>query len=172
MPRPLVTVFGATAPLGLALVRALLGSSATGRAFRVRAVTRRPGGLAARELSDLGAEVCAADLTRPADLARALAGADAAWCGASGAHAAAFAAAAARAGLPRTLWCMAAGDDVAAIESAFAAHGVALALLLPADAAPRDLATTAARAAALLRAAPAAGGTRLDRIAGDVEDAP
>lgn len=81
MSRPLITVFGATGAQGGGLVRALLGAPAGGaRAFRVRAVTRRPDSAAARVLSDLGAEICAADLDDPASVQRAMNGAHGAFC--------------------------------------------------------------------------------------------
>lgn len=78
MARPVIAVFGATGAQGGGLVRALLASGE--RAFRVRAVTRQPGGAAARALSDLGAEICAADLDDAASVDRALAGAHGAFC--------------------------------------------------------------------------------------------
>lgn len=70
---PLITVFGATGAQGGGLARALL--HAADRPFRVRAVTRRPGGAAAQALAALGAEVCAADLDDAASVERAMAGA-------------------------------------------------------------------------------------------------
>lgn len=69
---PLITVFGATGAQGGGLARALL--DAADRPFRVRAVTRRPGGAAAQALAARGAEVCAADLDDLDSVARAMAG--------------------------------------------------------------------------------------------------
>ena len=71
--KPLITVFGATGAQGGGLARALL--QAPERAFRVRAVTRKPGSPAAQALSDLGAEVFAADLDDAASVERAMRGA-------------------------------------------------------------------------------------------------
>jgi uncharacterized protein YbjT (DUF2867 family) len=59
----LVAVLGATGRQGGAVARRLLG-----RGWRVRALTRRPGGLEARALAALGAEVHEADLDSPASL--------------------------------------------------------------------------------------------------------
>ena len=71
--KPLITVFGATGAQGGGLARALL--QAPERAFRVRAVTRKPGSPAAQALSELGAEVFAADLDDAASVERAMRGA-------------------------------------------------------------------------------------------------
>ena len=76
--KPLITVFGATGAQGGGLARALL--AARDRAFRVRAVTRRPGSPAAQALSELGAEVFAADLDDAASVERAMHGAHGAFC--------------------------------------------------------------------------------------------
>ncbi|HEX2541831.1 MAG TPA: NmrA/HSCARG family protein [Caldimonas sp.] len=76
--KPLITIFGATGAQGGGLARALLG--APERAFRVRAVTRRPGSPAAQALSELGAEICAADLGDLASVERAMQGAHGAFC--------------------------------------------------------------------------------------------
>jgi uncharacterized protein YbjT (DUF2867 family) len=76
--KPLITIFGATGAQGGGLARALLGTPE--RAFRVRAVTRRPGSPAAQALSELGAEICAADLDDAASLERAMRGAHGAFC--------------------------------------------------------------------------------------------
>jgi uncharacterized protein YbjT (DUF2867 family) len=73
-----ITVFGATGAQGGGLARAIL-SDATGR-FRLRAVTRRPDSVAARALAQQGAEVVVADLDDAASVARAMAGASAAFC--------------------------------------------------------------------------------------------
>jgi uncharacterized protein YbjT (DUF2867 family) len=75
---PLITVFGATGAQGGGAARALL--QPTERAFRVRAVTRRPGSPAAQALSELGAEVVAADLDDAASVERAMQGAHGAFC--------------------------------------------------------------------------------------------
>jgi uncharacterized protein YbjT (DUF2867 family) len=73
MPKPIITVFGATGAQGGGLARALLNDP--GRHFAVRAVTRRPDGQAARELQAAGAEVVLADLDDGGSLRRALEGA-------------------------------------------------------------------------------------------------
>jgi uncharacterized protein YbjT (DUF2867 family) len=78
MTKPLITIFGATGAQGGGLARALLKPGE--RHFRVRAVTRKPGSVAARVLSEIGAEVFAADLDDPASVARALQGAHGAFC--------------------------------------------------------------------------------------------
>ena len=76
--KPLITVFGATGAQGGGVARALL--QAPERSFRVRAVTRRPGSPAAQSLSELGAEVFAADLDDAASVERAMQGAHGAFC--------------------------------------------------------------------------------------------
>jgi len=76
--KPLITVFGATGAQGGGVARTLL--QAPERAFRVRAVTRRPGGPAAQALSELGAEIFAADLDDAASVERAMQGAHGAFC--------------------------------------------------------------------------------------------
>jgi uncharacterized protein YbjT (DUF2867 family) len=73
MSKPIITVFGATGAQGGGLARALLDD--TDRHFAVRAVTRKPGGAAARELARRGAEVVLADLDDRASVQRALDGA-------------------------------------------------------------------------------------------------
>jgi uncharacterized protein YbjT (DUF2867 family) len=78
MSKPLITIFGATGAQGGGLARALLGDGR--RDFRVRAVTRQPGGAAARALSERGAEIVAADLDDPASVERAMQGAHGAFC--------------------------------------------------------------------------------------------
>jgi uncharacterized protein YbjT (DUF2867 family) len=78
MTTPLITVFGATGAQGGGLARALLADPQ--RAFRVRAVTRQPGGEAARELAALGAEIASADLDDAATVHRAMQGAQGAFC--------------------------------------------------------------------------------------------
>jgi uncharacterized protein YbjT (DUF2867 family) len=78
MSTPLITIFGSTGAQGGGLARALLRGGE--RPFRVRAVTRKPGGATARLLSELGAEIMAADLDDPASVQRALQGAHGAFC--------------------------------------------------------------------------------------------
>jgi len=78
MSTPLIAIFGATGAQGGGLARALLQSGT--RPFRVRAITRKPGGAAARALSELGAEVIAADLDDADSVQRALEGAHGAFC--------------------------------------------------------------------------------------------
>ena len=73
MPKPIITVFGATGAQGGGLARALLTDR--DRHFAVRAVTRRPDGAAARELARAGAEIVLADLDDGASVLRALEGA-------------------------------------------------------------------------------------------------
>jgi uncharacterized protein YbjT (DUF2867 family) len=70
--RPTLTVFGATGAQGGGLARAALADPA--KRFRLRAVTRKPDGPAARALAAQGAEVVAADLDDEASLERALDG--------------------------------------------------------------------------------------------------
>ena len=72
MPKPIITVFGATGAQGGGLVRALLGDS--DRHFAVRAVTRKPDGAAARQLVEAGAEVVLADLDDGASVLHLCAG--------------------------------------------------------------------------------------------------
>lgn len=78
MSRPLITIFGATGAQGGGLADALLAGDH--RTFRVRAATRRPGGAAARALSERGAEIVAADLDDPASVERAMQGAHGVFC--------------------------------------------------------------------------------------------
>lgn len=74
----LITVFGATGAQGGGLARAILADPL--RRFRLRAVSRRPDSPAAQRLAQAGAEVFAADLDDAASVARAMAGAHAAFC--------------------------------------------------------------------------------------------
>ena len=78
MSRPVIAVIGATGAQGGGVARALL--QAPERSFRVRAVTRRPGSPAAQALTELGAEVFAADLDDAACVERAMLGAHGAFC--------------------------------------------------------------------------------------------
>ncbi len=73
-----VAVVGATGAQGGGLVRGILADAGGG--FAARALTRDPSSEKARALADAGAEVVAADVDDPASLARAFAGADAAFC--------------------------------------------------------------------------------------------
>ena len=73
MPKPIITVFGATGAQGGGLARALLGDR--DRHFAVRAVTRKPDSAAARQLVEAGAQVVLADLDDGASVLRALEGA-------------------------------------------------------------------------------------------------
>ena len=75
--RKIIAVVGATGAQGGSLVRAVL-ADADG-AWRVRALTRDPQSAKARALAEAGAEVVAADLDDAESLARAFAGADAAF---------------------------------------------------------------------------------------------
>ena len=76
--RRVVAVVGATGAQGGGLVRAILADAGGG--FAARALTRDPSSDKARALADAGAEVVAADVDDQASLARAFAGADAAFC--------------------------------------------------------------------------------------------
>ena len=78
MAKKLITVIGATGAQGGGLARAILADP--GGAFAVRAVTRQPGGDAARALATAGAEVVKADLDDVASLRRAFHGAYGAYC--------------------------------------------------------------------------------------------
>ncbi len=112
MPKPIITVFGATGAQGGGLARALLTDH--DRHFAVRAVTRRPDGAAARALASAGAQVVLADLDDPSSVQRALEGAYGAffvtnfWEHLSGerelAQAHTLAAAAAQAGIRHAIW--------------------------------------------------------------------
>ena len=73
-----VAVVGATGAQGGGGVRAILADAGGG--FTARALTRDPSSDKARALADAGAEVVAADVDDQASLARAFAGADAAFC--------------------------------------------------------------------------------------------
>jgi uncharacterized protein YbjT (DUF2867 family) len=74
----IIAVVGATGAQGGGLVRAILDDPSGG--FAARAITRDPGTAAARALARAGAEVVAADVDDEASLARAFAGAHAAYC--------------------------------------------------------------------------------------------
>lgn len=76
--QPLITVIGATGAQGGGLARALLDDPE--RRFRVRAVTRRPDSIPARQLAERGAEVVQADLDDGASLGPAFEGAFGAFC--------------------------------------------------------------------------------------------
>jgi uncharacterized protein YbjT (DUF2867 family) len=112
MPKPIITVFGATGAQGGGLARALLGDS--DRHFHVRAVTRKPDSAAARRLGEAGAQVVLADLDDGASVLRALEGAYGAffvtsfWEHLSAekelAQAHTFAVAAAQSGLRHAIW--------------------------------------------------------------------
>ena len=75
---PLITIFGATGAQGGGLARALLARNKPDH--RVRAVTRKPDGDAARELAQLGAEVVHGDFDDPDSVQRALQGAHGTYC--------------------------------------------------------------------------------------------
>ena len=72
MDTPLITIFGASGAQGGGLARALLARNKPDH--RVRAVTRKPGSDAARELAQLGAEVVEADLDDADSVLRAIRG--------------------------------------------------------------------------------------------------
>lgn len=75
---PLITIFGATGAQGGGLARNILARHKPD--YRVRAVTRKPEGDAARELASLGAEIVTADLDDAASVERAMQGAHGAYC--------------------------------------------------------------------------------------------
>jgi uncharacterized protein YbjT (DUF2867 family) len=110
--RRVVAVVGATGAQGGGLVRAILADAGGG--FAARALTRDPSSDKARALADAGAEVVAADVDDQASLARAFAGADAAFCVTffwdhfspekELAHATALARAAKAAGVSHVIW--------------------------------------------------------------------
>jgi uncharacterized protein YbjT (DUF2867 family) len=110
--RRVVAVVGATGAQGGGLVRAILADAGGG--FTARALTRDPSSDKARALADAGAEVVAADVDDQASLARAFAGADAAFCVTffwdhfspekELAHATALARAAKAAGVSHVIW--------------------------------------------------------------------
>jgi uncharacterized protein YbjT (DUF2867 family) len=112
MSKPVITVFGATGAQGGGLARALLADS--DRHFAVRAVTRKPESVQARQLAQAGAEVVLADLDDAASVQRALEGAYGAffvtnfWEHLSGekelAQAHTLAAAAAQTGIRHAIW--------------------------------------------------------------------
>ena len=76
--KPIIAVVGATGAQGGGLVRAILKDPS--RTFAVRAITRHADSIEARKLSELGAEVVAANLDDGQTLARAFAGAHGAFC--------------------------------------------------------------------------------------------
>ncbi len=76
--RRTIAVVGATGAQGGGLVRAILADPMGG--FAVRALTRDPDAEPARALARLGAEVVRADVSDPASVARAFAGAHGAFC--------------------------------------------------------------------------------------------
>lgn len=78
MSIPTIAVFGATGAQGGGLVRAIAADPA--RRFRARAITRNPDSDKARALAGPAVELRRADADDPASLARALEGADAAFC--------------------------------------------------------------------------------------------
>lgn len=73
-----LAIIGATGAQGGGLARAVLADPTS--AFTVRAITRDPASDRARALAERGAEVVRADLDDAMSLARAFAGADAAFC--------------------------------------------------------------------------------------------
>lgn len=73
MPKPVITVFGATGAQGGGLALAILNDSE--HRFSLRAVTRNLEGRAARELARSGAEMIVADLDDLTSIQRALRGA-------------------------------------------------------------------------------------------------
>ena len=78
MPAPLITIFGATGAQGGGLARNILARNKAD--YRVRAVTRKPDGDAAKELAQLGAEIAVADLDDAASVQRAMAGSHGVYC--------------------------------------------------------------------------------------------
>ncbi|MDF2693867.1 MAG: NmrA/HSCARG family protein [Labilithrix sp.] len=73
-----IAIVGATGAQGGGLARAILADRSS--AFRVRAVTRKPGSKNAKALADAGAEIVVADADDAASLERAFAGAYGAFC--------------------------------------------------------------------------------------------
>jgi uncharacterized protein YbjT (DUF2867 family) len=73
MNRPIITVFGATGAQGGGLARAILNDPE--RRFALRAVTRKPGGSAAQEIEQAGAQIVLADLDDGRSVQRAMEGA-------------------------------------------------------------------------------------------------
>jgi uncharacterized protein YbjT (DUF2867 family) len=108
----ILAVVGATGAQGNGLVRAILDDPDGG--FAVRALTRNPNSEKARALTELGAEVVAADVADPASLERAFTGAHGAYCvtffwehlsaDTELAHAESLAEAAKKAGLRHAIW--------------------------------------------------------------------
>ena len=78
MPAPLITIFGATGAQGGGLARNILARNKAD--YRVRAVTRKPDGDAARELAQFGAEIAVADLDDPQSVQSAMRGAHGVYC--------------------------------------------------------------------------------------------
>lgn len=78
MTKKLITVIGATGAQGGGLAKAILADKTGG--FALRAVTRKPGGDAAKALAAAGAELVSADLDDVASLQRAFDGAHGAYC--------------------------------------------------------------------------------------------
>lgn len=76
--KKIIAVVGATGAQGGGLVRSILADP--GGEFAARAITRDPDSPKARALAAAGAEVVAADLSDPAAVARAFAGAYGAYC--------------------------------------------------------------------------------------------
>lgn len=76
--KKVIAVVGATGAQGGGLVRSILADP--GGEFAARAITRDPDSPKARALAAAGAEVVAADLSDPAAVARAFAGAYGAYC--------------------------------------------------------------------------------------------
>ncbi len=76
--KKIIAVVGATGAQGGGLARSIL-ADARGE-FAVRAITRDPDSDKSRALADAGAEIVAADLSDPAAVERAFAGAYGAYC--------------------------------------------------------------------------------------------
>ena len=78
MEKKIIAVLGATGAQGGGLTRAILADPDGG--FAVRAITRDPNSVKAKELAALGAEVVAANVDDTDSIARAFAGAYGAYC--------------------------------------------------------------------------------------------